>query len=289
LSHIRILFIRAEFLQARLWHNRLVCSKIMKIPGTLLVVTVAALSLQAQGRGGRGGAPAAPVSPREAALVDLTGYWVAVVTEDWRFRMVTPPKGDYASVPLNPEGRRVADTWDPAKDEAAGDQCKSYGVGNVMRVPGRFHITWDNDNTLKIEADTGTQTRLLHFGAAQPQAGEPTWQGYSAAQWEGGPAGRGGQNGPPATQAGQNRGGSLKVVTTHMRPGYLRKNGVPYSGNAVVTEYYDRTTESNGDSWLVVTTIVEDPQYLQQPFITSTHFKREADGSKWSPSPCTAR
>jgi hypothetical protein len=261
----------------------------MKIPGMLLAVTVAALSLHAQGRGGRGGAPAAPVSPREAALVDLTGYWVAVVTEDWRFRMVTPPRGDYASVPLNPEGRRVADTWDPAKDEAAGDQCKSYGVGNVMRVPGRFHFTWDNDNTLKVEADAGTQTRLFHFGAAPPQAGEPTWQGYSAAQWEGGPAGRGGQGGPPATQAGQNRGGSLKVVTTHMRPGYLRKNGVPYSGNAVVTEYYDRTMESNGDSWLVVTTIVDDPQYLQQPFVTSTHFKREADGSKWNPTPCTAR
>jgi hypothetical protein len=261
----------------------------MKIPGTLLAITVSALSLHAQGRGGRGGAPPAPVSPREAALVDLTGYWVAVVTEDWRFRMVTPPKGDYASVPLNPEGRRVADTWDPAKDEAAGEQCKSYGVGNVMRVPGRFHFTWDNDNTLKVEADAGTQTRLFHFGAAPPQAGEPTWQGYSAAQWEGGPAGRGGQGGPPAPQAGQNRGGSLKVVTTHMRPGYLRKNGVPYSGNAVVTEYYDRTMESNGDSWLVVTTIVDDPQYLQQPFITSTHFKREADGSKWNPTPCTAK
>jgi hypothetical protein len=261
----------------------------MKIPGTLLAVTVAALSLHAQGRGGRGGAPPVPVSPREAALVDLTGYWVAVVTEDWRFRMVTPPKGDYASVPLNPEGRRVADTWDPAKDEAAGEQCKSYGVGNVMRVPGRFHFTWDNDNTLKAEADAGTQTRLFHFGAVPPQTGEATWQGYSAAQWEGGPAGRGGQNGPPPTQPAQNRGGSLKVVTTHMRPGYLRKNGVPYSGNAVVTEYYDRTMESNGDSWLVVTTIVDDPQYLQQPFITSTHFKREADGSKWNPTPCTAR
>jgi hypothetical protein len=261
----------------------------MKIPGTLLAITVAALSLHAQGRGGRGGAPAAPVSPREAALVDLTGYWVAVVTEDWRFRMVTPPKGDYASVPLNPEGRRVADTWDPAKDEAAGEQCKSYGVGNVMRVPGRFHFTWDNDNTLKVEADAGTQTRLFHFGVAPPQTGEPAWQGYSAAQWEGGPAGRGGQGGGPPTPTGQTRGGSLKVVTTHMRPGYLRKNGVPYSGNAVVTEYYDRTTEANGDSWLVVTTIVDDPQYLQQPFITSTHFKREADGSKWSPTPCTAR
>src|ERR1700674_4385099 len=253
----------------------------MKIPGTLLAVTVAAISLHAQGRGGRGGAPPAPVSPREGALVDVTGYWVAVVTEDWRFRMVTPPKGDYASVPLNPEGRRVADTWDPAKDEAAGNQCKSYGAAALMRVPGRVHITWAGDNNLKIETDAGTQTREFHFNAAPPTAGDAGWQGYSAANWEFAGAGRGGR----AAQAP--RAGSLKVVTTHMRPGYLRKNGVPYSANAVLTEYYTRTDEPNGDTWLIVTTVVEDPQYLQQNFVTSTHFKKEADGSKWSPAPCT--
>jgi len=233
---------------------------------------------------GRGGPPPAPLAPRAAAPVDLTGYWVSIVTEDWRFRMITPKKGDYASVPLNPEGRRVADTWDPAKDEAAGLQCKSYGAPNVMRVPGRVHIDWADDHTLKVEMDSGTQTRLFHFGAAQPPAGEQGWQGYSVAEWESGAAGRGGQGrgGPP-------RGGSLKVVTTNLRAGYLRKNGVPYSDKAVVTEYYDRTMEDNGDSWLIVTTIVDDPQYLQMPFITSTHFKREADGSKFSPTPCTAR
>lgn len=254
---------------------------------------------------GRGAAPV-PVSPRAGARIDLTGYWVSIVTEDWRFRMITPPKGDYASVPLNPEGRKAADTWDPAKDEAAGLQCKSYGAANIMRVPGRLHVTWQDDNTLKVETDAGTQTRLLHFGTGQAPSGQPEWQGFSVATWEGGPAGRGGRGGggggaqaaaaaASTTEAGgtsdgqRPRGGTLKVVTTHMRPGYLRKNGVPYSGNATMTEYYDRTREDNGDSWLVVTTIVDDPQYLQQPFITSTHFKLEGDGSKWSPSPCTAR
>ena len=80
-------------------------------------------TLHAQGRGGR---PAGlPTTPKVAAPVDLTGYWVSIVTEDWRWRMVTPPKGDYSSVPLNPEGRKVADAWDAAKDEAAGEQCKS--------------------------------------------------------------------------------------------------------------------------------------------------------------------
>ena len=227
----------------------------------------------------------APVSPREAALVDLTGYWVSIVTEDWRFRMITPPKGDYASVPLNPEGRRVADQWDPAKDEAAGQQCKSYGAPNIMRVPGRVHITWDNDKTLKVEMDSGMQTRLFRFGASEPPAAEPSWQGSSLAEWEGAAVGRGGRGG----RGVQPRGGSLKVVTTHLRPGYLRKNGVPYSANAEVTEYYDRTNEPNGDSWLIVTTTVSDPQYLQMPFVTSTHFKKEADGAKWMPTPCAAR
>jgi hypothetical protein len=269
-----------------------------------MIVAVAAwLAVPAGAQPGRG-APPAPVSPREGARIDLTGYWVSVVTEDWRFRMITPPKGDYASVPLNPEGRKAADTWDPAKDEAAGLQCKSYGAANIMRVPGRLHITWRDDNTLKVETDAGTQTRLFHFGAAQTPSPASDWQGFSVASWEGGPAGRGGRGGgarggggaaaetnPAGGTAGDRtaRGGSLKVVTTHMRPGYLRKNGVPYSGNAMMTEYYDRTKEENGDSWLVVTTIVDDPQYLQQPFITSTHFKLESDGSKWSPSPCKAR
>jgi hypothetical protein len=220
-----------------------------------------------------------PATPRAAAPIDLTGYWVAVVTEDWRFRMVTPPKEDFSSVPLNPEGQRAGKMWDPAKDEAAGEQCKSYGVGNIMRVPGRIRVTWDNDTTLKIETDAGQQTRLLHFGEWNPPAGPVGWQGNSRSTWEIS-AGRGG--GPP-------RGGSLKVVTTGMRAGYLRKNGVPYSAKAVVTEHFDRTTEANGDSWLIVTTIVDDPTYLTTPFITSSHFKKQADATGWNPQPCTAR
>jgi hypothetical protein len=195
--------------------------------------------------------------------------------------MVTPPRGDYASVPLNAEGRRVADTWDPAKDEAAGLECKSYGAAALMRVPTRVHITWADDNTLKVETDAGTQTRQFHFGQAQTPSGDAGWPGFSVANWEFAGGGRG-RGGPP-------RGGSLKVVTTHMRPGYLRKNGVPYSGNAVLTEYYTRTDESDGTSYLIITTLVDDPQYLQQSFVTSTHFKKEPDGAKWSPSPCTAR
>lgn len=244
-----------------------------KILSALLLVAAAA-PLKSQGRG--------PETPRAAAPIDLTGYWVSVVTEDWRFRMMTPAKGDYPSIPLNAEGRRVADRWDPAKDEAAGDTCKAYGAAAIMRMPGRIHITWQDDLTVKVETDTGAQTRLFHFGRPQPPAGPPTWQGFSVAEWE---YAGGGRRGRAAVQ-----GGDLKVVTTHLRPGYLQKNGVPYSGDAVVTEHFDALNkEPNGDQWLIVTTLVEDPQYLNQPFQRSTHFKRQADETGWDPSPCTAR
>ena len=267
-----------------------------------------AVRLAAQQPPAAGQQPATPATPRSVAPVDVTGYWVSVITEDWRWRMLTPSKGDYASVPINDEGRRVADTWNLAKDEAAGLACKPYGIGNIMRMPGRMHITWQDNDTLKVEFDAGTQTRLLHFdpssgsGQAKPatKTGEKTWQGYSAAEWQiagqsievdrngipqfggggGGGRGRGRRGAPPS-------GGSLFVTTTNFRDGYLRKNGVPYSADAKITEYFDRVgPEPNGDVILLVRTVVDDPKYLQTPFITSTHFKLEKDGSKWSPSPC---
>ncbi|PWU04871.1 MAG: hypothetical protein C5B51_15910 [Terriglobia bacterium] len=246
-----------------------------------------AASLHAQPPGGRGIAPVR--TPRQAAPVDFTGYWVSVVTEDWRWRMVTPIQGDFASIPLNAEGRKLGLAWDPAKDETAGEQCKAYGAAAIMRVPGRLHITWEDDNTLKIETDAGSQTRLLHFNGTPPQPPKPGWQGYSLANWERPVRGSGTpQAGLGATREGV-QGRSLEVVTTQMRPGYLRKNGPPYSGNAVLKEYFDLSKERNGDTWFAVTTIVEDPQYLTEPFVTSTNFKKEPDSSKWTPTPCSAR
>jgi hypothetical protein len=73
-----------------------------------------------------------------------------------------------------------------------------------------------------------------------------------------------------------------------LRPGFLRKNGVPYSASAVFTEYWDVHPERNGDQYLVVTSVVDDPVYLQIPWITSLHFKKESDSSKWDPTPCSA-
>jgi hypothetical protein len=237
----------------------------------LALIVLIATSLLGQIRG------TPPRTPKDAAPMDMTGYWVSIVTEDWRFRMLTPPKGDYPDItPLNDAGKKIADAWDPAKDEAAGEQCKGYGAGNMMRIPERLHITWNNDTTLKIETDAGMQTRLLRFGKPETPAGQPDWQGFSVANWEGPASGRG-------------PGGSLKVITTRMRPGYLQKNGVPYSANMTMTEYFDVVKEPTGEQWLVVKSIIEDPQYLTRTLIRSTHFRKQADASGWNPKPCSAR
>jgi hypothetical protein len=228
-------------------------------------------------QGGRGGGP--PATPRAAAPIDLTGTWVSVVTEDWRWRMLVPRPGDYASVPLTAEGRAVADTWTP--EQLATDGCRPYGAAAIMRVPGRLQIAWEDDTTLRIDTDAGQQTRLFRFGASTPPAVR-SWQGHSVAEWQV-IRQAGGQG--VSLQPGPSRMGALKVVTTSLHAGYLRRNGVPYSEDARVTEYFDRLTDE-GTDWLVVLTIVEDPRYLNQPFITSTHFRREADRSGWAPSPC---
>jgi hypothetical protein len=237
--------------------------------------------------------PAAPPAPRAAAPIDLTGYWVSIVTQDWRWRMVTPAKGDYPRLPLTPEARALADAWDPAKDEAAGEQCRSYGAPALMSVPGRLHITWQDDRTLKVETDAGTQTRLLRFADANAlPATERTWQGVSVAQWQTPrpnvplllrPAERT-ADAPPVVPTG----GSLRVVTTNLRPGYLRKNGVPYSENAVLTEHWDIYKRPNGEELLTITTQVDDPQYLRVPRLVAPVFKKEPNGAKWDPTPCSA-
>jgi hypothetical protein len=234
-----------------------------------------ALPLLAQPPGGRRGGP--PPDPKAAAPIDLTGYWVSIVTEDWRYRMVTPAPGDYQSVPMTPAAVKVADAWDPAKDEAAGDQCKSYGAPAILRVPEHLRITWQDDQTLQMDTDAGKQTRLFHFGAWKAPDSAPTLQGQSLAQWD------------IQRDAGRPVGGSLKVTTSHLKAGYLRKNGVPYSDNAALTEYYDLVHERNGDQLMVVTIVVTDPMYLREPFIISSHFKKLPDDTGWKPSECSAR
>lgn len=238
-----------------------------------LVIVLWPYATHAQGRQGS-------TSARAAAPVDLTGTWISVVSEDWRWRMRTPPKGDFTSLPLTEAALKVANAWDPDRDAAAGEQCRGYGAPAVMRLPGRVRIAWETDTTLRVDTEAGTQTRRFHFGAP-PHAGAPTWQGSSVASWQ--PAGGRRGRGTPT-------GGSLRVVTKNLRPGYIRKNGVPYSADAQLTEFYNVVgDETSNDTWLIVTTVIEDPQYLSVPrYVTSSHFRKVA-AAGWSPTPCQVK
>ncbi|HEV8395623.1 MAG TPA: hypothetical protein VGQ37_15195 [Vicinamibacterales bacterium] len=248
--------------------------------------------------------PTPPKSGREGALVDFTGTWVSPVMEDYRWRMVTPLKGDAASIPYRQDAVAIINAWNPAKDEAAGLQCKAYGAPALLRIPGRLRISWQDDNTLKIEADQGTQTRLLWFTSGATRAGaargvsavalakadvKPTWQGQSIARWEAGQAPTAGGFALGTSARWGSRSQSLEVVTTNLRDGYLRKNGVPYSDKTTLTEYFDRFSEPDGQEWFTVTTIVNDPVHLATPFVTTTDFRREPNDAKFSPVPCSAR
>jgi len=231
-----------------------------------------------------------PRTPREMAPVDLTGTWASVIAEDWRYRMVTPPAGELQGLPLNDLAQEVMNAWNPEADEAAGLACKAYGAPNLMRLPGRARISWEDELTLKIEYDNGEQTRLLHFDGTPPVDVQNSWQGYSVAQWVRettiargiGFGGVGGGLGEIT--------GPLQINTTKLREGYLRKNGAPYSENVLLTEYIVwRRDIVTGDEWFSLISAVEDPLYLRGLYIRSSEFKKEADDSLWSPRPCSAR
>jgi hypothetical protein len=218
------------------------------------------------------GAGLAVKTPKEAAPIDLTGYWVSIVSEDWRFRMVTPPKGDFPDFLLNPDGAKLANAWDPAKDEAEKDHCKAYGAPNIMRVPGRFHITWADDRTLKIETDAGMQTRLLKFpatgSAPATAAAPPSRQGMSVARWE---------------------RKALRVDTANLLPGYVQYNGVPVSAKTTMYEYFDVIREPGGEVWIIDDSVITDPVYHVRSIKRSTHLRKQADAAGWDPQPCAVR
>jgi hypothetical protein len=227
---------------------------------------------------GRGGGP--PRSARESALVDLTGQWVAVVNEDWRWRMITPPVGDVSSLPVNGRGRAAAAAWDLERDRADGQLCRAFAGPGLIRQPTRIRASWEDDDTLLLEFDAGQQTRRLEFGAAAPPA-EHQLQGYSRASWYSQTLQRGvfGSSAAPS--------GALHVVTTQFTSGYLRPNGVPFSDEATMKEFF-HTFSLPGDlgTWLVVTTVVADPAFLTSELVMSTQFRKEDGTSGWNPRPC---
>ncbi len=268
------------------------------------------------------GAPPPAVVPqaaRAAAPIDMAGTWASVITEDWQWRFVTPIVGDYTGVPLNADGDRLARQWNPDADVKAGQQCKGFGAAAINRLPTRLQISWVDDNTMKLDFDLGTQSRLVYFDKTKAP-GARSLQGHAIGEWIDLPApGRGGPVGqapagaragappaagaaPPTGRAGAPaagarggragggpagpRAGGLKIVTTNLLPQYLRQNGVPVSEKAVVTEYLDVVPAPDGTQWLVLKTQVDDPTYLSGWYQVSSNFKKEATAAKWSPTPC---
>jgi hypothetical protein len=224
-----------------------------------------------------GQAPAPPRSAREAAPVDPTGVWVAVITEDWRWRMLVQKPGETTSVPLNDAGIKAAKEWDPARDAAAGEQCKAFGPGGVMRLPLRIRVSWADDQTLKVETEAGQQTRL--FTVAPVARGAP----IAVSPLEPGPANTPSLQG---TTVARWNGSTLEAVTNSTTGGYLRRNGVPYSANALIREYWNVHTDYDVQ-YLSVTTVVRDPMYLRQDFLTGSSFRKVTDSDpKWAPFPC---
>lgn len=246
--------------------------------------------------------PQPPLTPRAAAQIDLTGQWVSVITQDWLYRMATPPRGDQGSIPLNKTGTQLANEWAPT---AEVESCKAYGAAILTRRPGRLRISWEDESTLRIDAEAGAQSRLLHFaeflaptgfGTSDPplallrfQPAVPArLQGYSIAAWKLVAQIKGlsvvGMTSTPAPTPGG--AGALMAVTTRMQAGYLQRNGIPYSADAVLTEFFNRIRLPNGEDFLIVTSIVEDPVYLTEPYMTISQFKHERDGARWVPSAC---
>jgi hypothetical protein len=212
---------------------------------------------------------------------------VSLVTLDWRFRMLVPGKGEYLGIPLNLKAKQFADAWQPGPDEAAGKQCEAYGGPNVLLVPERLNIGWQDDNTLQVQTDAGMQNVLLHFAPpADMNDMAPSLQGYAAASWDvpappaGNPFG-----GPAAPQ--KPHFGSINVHVSHLLPGLIRKNGVPYGSGAEVTEYWEQHQGPTGAQYLIVSQILRDPEYLVDPYFTNATFEKEASGSQWSPTPCS--
>ena len=268
-------------------HRRSTTEIVRRAGAGIAVVLATTATLMAQ-QGRQGGAPQ---TAQAAAPTDFTGTWVAVITEDWRWRMVTPPKGDAASIPATPAAIQASRNWDPAKDIGAGEQCKAWGAPGVMRMPTRVRIGWQDPQTLKLEFDNGTQTRLLRFDPnAQPPAAAD-YQGFSRARWETVPEGQG-QVAPSGGGGGGRAGGpprlsgGLRVVTTQMKPGYMRRNGLPYSAGAVYSEAFDVAPGPPNERWLIVTSQLVDPPNLEQAYMLSSHFKREPNDAKFQPRPC---
>jgi hypothetical protein len=212
-------------------------------------------------------APALGALPAFAQL-DPTGEWAPRLHEDDAERGGGPSLGDYLGLPINAAARLRADAWDASQLTIPENQCRPIRDVYPPRGNSRIRIWKEVDApTQTILAyhmllSWMTQERLVYMdGRAHPAAyAAHTWQGFSTGKWE---------------------GNMLSATTTHLKPGWVRRNGVPRSENATLVEHWIR----HGDDGLTLVSIMNDPVYLTEPFIQTSNFVLDSQ-QKIDPFPC---
>jgi cyclase len=194
------------------------------------------------------------------AQVDLSGTWSPRYQEDFSERIPGPELGDYTGLPLTDGARRYAESWDPARLTLPEEQCRVHVSPYIYRGPTNIAI-WEEREpgtreliAIKHRISTFDQERTIYMdGRPHPPAYAPhTWMGFSTGQWQ---------------------GNMLVVTTTHIKKGWLRRNGVPESDLATLTEYFVRT----GDVLTRISAIA-DPVYLTEPLVKSEEFVLNTQG-----------
>ena len=201
------------------------------------------------------------------AHVELSGGWGQRFHEDLPERGAGPEIGDYVGLPMNDAARLRADSWDAGKWTMLERQCEPHPADYAPRGPASMRITSTVDPVSQDVISWHTTMmwmlpqRAIHMdGRARPSPyAQHSWQGFSTGEWE---------------------GDMLKVTTTHLKEGWLRRNGVPRSDKATLIEYFIR----HGD-YLTLVTIVKDPVYLTEPFVRTSNWVADA-GFQLSPFSC---
>ena len=183
---------------------------------------------------------------------DFTGYWMWLPHEEFRMRLWGPEPGEIGGLPLNEKAINAAMTFDPNDYYKPENQCRNHGAAYVMRAPFARQFLYEDTDTLLIRIELEAQERKIYLDGRLPSSEEHTGLGHSVGSW---------------------KNEILTVTTTHMTPYYHRRNGVPYSENAVMTEHF-LLHDSN---YLTIITKVDDPEYLSEPLVRSISFKKLPD------------
>ena len=215
-----------------------------------------------------GQAPPAPTAASSPGF-DLSGYWTAAMHEDALERGAGPELGDYGGFPINEAARLFALSYDASRVTLRHHQCDGYVAPYSVRSIGNARAWEERDpHTQRLiaihwynQTFEGHRTIWMDGRPHPPEYAPHTWQGFSTGKWD---------------------GDMLTVTTTHLKIGWIRRNGIPRSDKAVLTEHWIR----HGDT-LTLVSIINDPAYLTEPFIRTTNWV-EDPRQAIAPYPCEA-